>query len=241
MSSYTPSTDGAYRTSDRDVRGHASWAMASGGVNPRPPARTRSASAPTMASTSTAAKSATSGRVDGFGREVAAAVGRDDAVAGTDREQRSRCWPASATRCAAARPGCDGGALVVGQGDREGGRRAGRQAGLDGRRGGGHGTGRRAARRDVAGPSRTRRGARARMAGRATRRRRDRIGHAGTSGLERAGGVAGHGTPLAIGHGSTEGCQGDRSTVLPTFLSKVRASTERVGDRTSAPRKGRSP
>ena len=204
-----------------------SWAMASGGVKPRPPARTRSASAPTMASTSTAGEVGDIGQVDGLGRVVAAA--RRSRRPGRRRRWRtgSRCWPASATRCARGSAGIvDGGALVVGQG--RPGRRPPRwaPARLDGRRcGWPRAAGALPARRWRC-RRRRRRGARASDDG----QRDEASSQVDAVTREPPGGIGpegrpGHGTPLASGDGSTEGCQVDRCTVLPTFLSKVRAST----------------
>ena len=215
-----------------------SWAMASGGVKPRPPASTRSASRPTICSTSTRAKSATSGRVDGLGRVVARR--RPWRRPGRRRRWRtgSRCWPASATRCARGSAAMlDRGALVVGQVDREGGGRVALECGsrLGRRRAGG------ALDRWRAEAAGGRGGGRPRRQGRRRRRASSQVGAHARDLRVGCGpeGRAGTARPLASGDGSTEGCQVDRCTVLPTFLSKVRACT--VGSATGLPPEGRSP
>ena len=168
--------------------------------------------------------------VDGVeGRDVGQAGRLGRGVARRRRSRRrghrrrgrtgSRSWPGSATRCARARRGWS--TAVPSSSVRSTGKAAGaarsvrrsaRPRPAAARRGGG-----RAAGGDEPGDEdgAARRGV---VAGRCSR--------AGISGWW-AGGGAGNGAPLASGDGSTEGRQGMRCTVLPTFLSKVRASTAR--------------
>ena len=92
-----------------------SLAIASAGVNPRPPATTRSGSSATIFSTSTVAERGDVGERGGLGRVVAAVVGRDDAVAGADREQRLGGGRRQRDDLLRLGVELDRGALVVGQ------------------------------------------------------------------------------------------------------------------------------
>ena len=102
-----------------------SWAIASGGVKPRPPATTRSGSSADDLLDVDGRERGHVGQVDRGLRVVAAIVGRDDAVAGADLEQdlgRGRGQRHDDLRLGRE---LDGRALVVGERDRERGRRCG--------------------------------------------------------------------------------------------------------------------